>query len=149
MGYTHYYEYGVMTAGQFEAIVADVETLRSSALARLGVKTESACDYGGLSYEMNGVGDESWEPFSIIGGDMRELRPRFHNPNFHCCKTMRKPYDAIVAASLIAMKYHMRGDVELGSDGTIEEPDWDKAFRLYHETFPDRPPPPMPFFRVR
>lgn len=148
MGYSHYYEYAVMTASQFETIVADIETLRGSAHARLGVRNESACDYAGLSYEMNGVGVDSYELFSVIGGDMRELRPAFRNPNYHCCKTLRKPYDAIVGAGLISMKYHMGGDVELGPGGVLEEPDWDRAFRLYHETFLHRPPPPIPFFKV-
>lgn len=146
MGYSHYYEYGAMSEGHFRAIVADVERLRASALAALGVKSGSSVNFELQLFELNGEGDEGFEPFEVIGGDMNERRSWAYNPSFHCCKTMRLPYDVIVAAGLIAMKHHMGDAVSLGSDGSVEERDWDKAFRLYHETFPDRPPPPMPFF---
>jgi len=44
---------------------------------------------------------------------------------FECCKTARKPYDLMVCACLIIMKYHLQRDITVRSDG--EADDWEHA----------------------
>ena len=148
MGYTHYTIYAKMTEAEFREIVADAYVLCQTALASHGVRTECKADFDALTFELNGMGKDAYEPYTFMGGDMFALRGWRFSPDMFFCKTARKPYDMVVGACMIAMKRHMRERITLSSDGKIEEPDWDKAFRLYHETFPDRPPPPIPFFRT-
>lgn len=148
MGYTHYTTYSEMSEAEFRAIVADAAELRRVARASHGVKSSVKADFDALTFTLNGVGKDACEPYKFMAGDMFALRPERYSPDWFFCKTMRKPYDMIVGACMISMKYHIGDRVVLSSDGKIEEPDWDRAFRLYHETFPKRPPPPMPFFRT-
>ena len=44
---------------------------------------------------------------------------------FECCKTAQKPYDLMVCACLIIMKYHLERDIAVRSDG--EADDWGHA----------------------
>lgn len=148
MGYTHYTVYSVMTEDEFRAIVADAAEIRRVARKSHGVRSRAKVDFETLTFTLNGVGDERREPYVFMGGDMFARRPDSYSPDWFFCKTSYLPYDMIVGACMIAMKHHMGERVVLSSDGKIEEPAWDKAFRLYHETFPKRPPPPIPFFRT-
>ena len=148
MGYTHYTEYTAMTESEFRAIVADAAILRRVARTSHGVRSRSRTDFEVLTFELNGIGEERHEPYRFMAGDMFVLRAGRYSPEFFCCKTQRKPYDMIVGACMISMKQHMGDRVVIYSDGVLEEPDWGRAFALYHEAFPDRPPPPTPFFRT-
>ena len=147
MGYTHHFSYESMPAESFKAIVKDIIVLRRKAFETLGVESWYDYNVSALTIELNGKSGEDFEPFKFFAGSVYERKPSwFHNPEYFCCKTIRLPYDVIVASSLISMKHHMGHDIRLFSDGKLEEPDWSKAFALYHEAFPDRPPPPLPFF---
>lgn len=148
MGYTHYTVYSVMTEDEFRAIVDDAARIRRVARDSHGVKSRARADFDTLTFTLNGVGDERREPYQFMAGDMFARRPEMWSPDWFFCKTSYLPYDMIVGACMIAMKHHMGERVVLSSDGKIEEASWDKAFRLYHETFPNRPPPPIPFFRT-
>lgn len=148
MGYTHFYSYYEMSEAEFKAITKDIVALRQAAFETLGVESDYDLDLNALSFQLNGKEGEHAEIYEFIAGDMIERRGWRFNPNFFCCKTSYRPYDVIVAASLIAMKYHMEDGIRLSSDGKLEQEEWDKAFKLYHSAFPDRAAPPPPFFRT-
>lgn len=147
MGYTHYYSYNRMSDAEFRAITKDIVALRQAALETLGVESDYALDFNALSFQLNGKEGEHAEPYEFRAGDVRKRRGGRIRPGFFFCKTAYRPYDVIVAASMIAMKYHMEDKISLSSDGRLEEEEWDKAFKLYHSVFPDRAAP-MPFFRT-
>ena len=53
---------------------------------------------------------------------------------FGFCKTARKPYDVMVVACLILYKYYFRKDVEISSDGDLD--DWQKGFLFLAAVLP-------------
>jgi len=55
---------------------------------------------------------------------------------FQFCKTAQKPYDLMVCASLLIMKYHLGDDIIVKSDGSPE--DWEHAKDFICERL-DRP----------
>jgi len=55
---------------------------------------------------------------------------------FQFCKTVRKPYDLMVCACLLIMKYHLGDDIKVRSDGSPS--DWEHAKDFICERL-DRP----------
>ena len=69
------------------------------------------------------------------------------HPDFACCKTERKPYDAIVVACLLVAKHHLGAAIEVSSDGNWEDEwlngayeDTQSGVKVYEHIFPDRAP---------
>eukprot|EP00919_Chromeraceae_sp_WS-2016_P014609 GHVR01034276.1.p1 GENE.GHVR01034276.1~~GHVR01034276.1.p1 ORF type:complete len:151 (+),score=15.47 GHVR01034276.1:537-989(+) len=71
----------------------------------------------------NGVGGDAHEPFTIPGRDFT--------------KTVRKPYDELVCASLIIGAYH--GILTFSSDGHPNDDGWVNAVKLLERTHPHIP----------
>ncbi|MBT7930200.1 hypothetical protein HN682_09925 [Candidatus Peregrinibacteria bacterium] len=67
----------------------------------------------------NGIGDDGHETFYF---------PRDRNENFNFCKTAHKPYDICVQISLIVLKYYLKSEIDIKSDG--ENSDWQDANRI-------------------
>jgi len=57
------------------------------------------------------LGEDAYETFGINLED---------GGKFDFCKTARKPYDLAVTASLVALKKHFGGEVDISSDGDEE-----------------------------
>jgi len=57
------------------------------------------------------------------------LRPFEFEGTNKFCKTARKPYDLLVKAVLISAKRHLGKDIEIDSDGDLE--DWKEAIQFY------------------
>jgi hypothetical protein len=75
--------------------------------------------------ELNGRGEEAHEPFCFPGGMA-----------YNFCKTQGKPYDAVVTACLLVARDHFPADVlEISSDGSWSEGDWDAGKALYKQVF--------------
>ena len=134
MGYTHYWEFKPPKKGQADK----TEALYQSALkdcARI-VKAYYAVNgglsgftahtpigkYGGL--KVNGKGDEAHEDFSL----REHFKQNLEEDAWNFCKTARKPYDVVVVACLIVLKYRLGDRFEVSSDGYSD--DWQDGLRL-------------------
>ena len=60
---------------------------------------------------------------------------------YGCCNTDMMPYDQLVAATMLIIKYHLSDDVVVKSDGEHRSSTWSAAMNLYLRTFPDRDVP--------
>ena len=60
---------------------------------------------------------------------------------YGCCNTDMMPYDQLVAATMLVMKYHLGNDIVIKSDGDHRNGTWGAAMNLYLRTFPDRDVP--------
>ena len=128
MGYTHYVRQLDLSDEMFENFKKDFNLIVEEAAMRLRT----------LRIEENSVyldGDPGHETFCVhknksdayyTGGS-----PGDDDMVFSCCKTRRKPYDKIVTASLLALKYHAGDLVVISSDGYLE--DWQDGIELYKE----------------
>jgi len=75
--------------------------------------------YGGIN--LNGKEDLMHEDFI--------LREHFNqNENFNFCKTAQKPYDIVVVACLAVLKYRLKDNIVVSSDG--DSKDWTKGIEL-------------------
>lgn len=148
--YTHYYQINCAISQEaFDALTSDAIALAREAKAHLGVDTEFTLNAD--TFLLNGVPgrnpDESCEDFFLFVGAPPDWTEYGRKPGTFWTKTSRRPYDAVVCGALISLKHHLGDRVELGSDGQIENEEWDAGFRLYHRTFPDRecPDPVLDF----
>jgi hypothetical protein len=116
MGYTHYW-YRPKTLNNFDHFQKDVKTLF------LEIPKDIKIDWAGNSsvVNFNGHGDLSHETFyvpeTIVAPPQDELF-------FDFCKTANKPYDLLVVASLIVLKYYCP-ECKISSDGDAE--DWEEG----------------------
>ena len=85
----------------------------------------------------NGVGRDSAECFYYPAQfEFNEKRGLPAGVSF--CKTVRLPYDEVVAAYVMVIKYHLGEDVRTSSDGDRHrEDEWKRALDLFSRTFPD------------
>ena len=51
------------------------------------------------------------------------------------------PYNQLVAATMLVMKYHLGDDIVIKSDGDHRNGTWGAAMNLYLRVFPDRDVP--------
>ena len=114
--------------------------LATEAKTYLGVDTEFSLKAD--AFTLNGASgrtpDESCEDYYLFAGAPPDFTEYGVKRGDFWTKTSRRPYGAVVCASLISVKHHLGDAVEIGSDGRAEDEQWDAAFRLYHRTFPDR-----------
>ena len=60
---------------------------------------------------------------------------------YGCCNTDMMPYDQLVAATILVIKYYLGDDILIKSDGEHSSGTWSAAVNLYLRTFPDREVP--------
>lgn len=114
MGYTHYIETKrSATNSEMEQILNCYSLILKAKCTIL----ESFSTTRGLMF--NGRGDDAHETFIFEGSECWDF-----------CKTARKPYDAAVVATLIAIKVAMGGAVRISSDGGLK--DWQDGIKLFH-----------------
>ena len=61
-----------------------------------------------------------------LGHETFEIQRRVKKKEFNYCKTARKPYDLMVCACLILLKWYFKDKVSISSDGGMR--DWQPAF---------------------
>jgi len=131
MGYTHYFEFKglnklssqtfLSVERNYENACARIHDLVSSYYKECGglsgyTPHTNFQDYKGVNF--NGAGEKGHENFTLRE-DLREYIKEGEGFNF--CKTARKPYDALVCASLILLKHYMGDFVRVTSDGEISD----------------------------
>ena len=75
--------------------------------------------------------------------DPRENEEAGQPAGYGCCNTDMMPYDQLVAATMLIIKYHLGDDVVVKSDGEHRSSTWSAAMNLYLRTFPDRDVPSL------
>lgn len=139
MGYTHYWRVSKAPKGEasqtettyqlairqcqriilaYNAACKAIDEKHPNRLSGYSAHTKVA-QYGGL--EFNGVQDLSHETFSF--------REHFsENDGFNFCKTAQKPYDVVVTACLVTLKYYLGDLIDVSSDGDAK--DWTQGVKL-------------------
>lgn len=124
MGYTHYWKNGTIDEFTWESIRKDVEKLIK--LCSVPVRFEYDVDEPAIvddtMIRFNGVGYDGHETFLFKRTGL--------NQDF--CKTARKPYDILVAATL-AVIADKAFQVEVNSDGEPDEEEWVAALAFASE----------------
>lgn len=132
MGYTHYWTMTKAKRGQSAQLEKDYQLalLDCAKIVKAYYKENGGLSgytahtalgaYGGI--ELNGKGDDAHEPFILREHYVENFR------GFSCCKTARKPYDIVVTACLIALKYHLGDNIDVSSDGNCC--DWVEGLEL-------------------
>lgn len=137
MGYTHYYYQKPKLAqkkfNEFSEVV--VRLLSSDDAKNILVSEMDREDKPNLmvdnqAVKFNGIGVNSHESFWFLRQtempDYQKSKGR--NKVFNFCKTARKPYDKYVVACLIIAKSIFGKDIEISSDGDLE--DWNEGKKL-------------------
>jgi len=129
MGYTHYWRInGAMNAEVFAIFSRECEVLAKVSgipIANGAGEIGTIPEFSKELVSFNGIGKDSHETFYFnITGE-----------GFNFCKTQEKPYDELVTACLILLKYYF-SFVEVSSDGDKE--DWQKGVQLFRKVFPYR-----------
>jgi hypothetical protein len=127
MGYTHYWRQPeAVDADKFAAFtkkVAMIIRVADDAGIPLGdVMGQGSPELTEKMIAFNGFGKFGYESFVIENGE-----------EFSFCKTAQRPYDAVVTATLIALKRELGDAFIVNSDGTWA--DWLEGRNLYAETF--------------
>ena len=132
MGYTHYWTIkDELNREKFiewaEGVKVIVETAIEAGIPLGNGLGDDKPELSDSLVVFNGVGDGSHESFALsIDGD-----------GFNFCKTARKPYDAVVTASLIHAKKIFGPAIEVSSDGGWDE--WEGGQLLYETVFDVQP----------
>ena len=114
MGYTHYWESdtGIYNEHLREAITNMSIVINDNTDILAGGDGTGKPEITDDEIRFNGIGDGSHESFSI-STDWKGT--------FNFCKTSEKPYDVIVVACLVVLKYHLGDSVRVSSDGDCED----------------------------
>jgi hypothetical protein len=134
MGYTHYWTFKSPAKGTTKQVEADYQRAckaitkmliaynkarPSGAEDRLSGYSAFTTHYAGVKF--NGSKDCAHEDFI--------LREHYKlNESFNFCKTAQKPYDVVVVAALTILKYYLKDNISIGSDGCAE--DWEPGLLL-------------------
>jgi len=124
-GYTHYFTWRQPPdEARLKACIKDLARVSAAANDLLaGLEGTGAPVVESLRIQFNGREPEDSEPFVFPG-----------NPGFNFCKTLAKPYDAVVTACLLVARDHFPpGMLEISSDGDWQ--DWIEGARLYQKVF--------------
>ena len=141
MGYTHYWTMKKAKRGQSAQLEKEYQraVLDCAKIVKAYYKENGGLSgytahtalgaYGGL--EVNGKGDDAHETFILREHYSQNFRTRdsWGIPDgFSFCKTARKPYDTVVTACLIVLKYHLGDNIDVSSDGY--EYEWVEGLEL-------------------
>ena len=132
MGYSHSYTLQKHADPRFAEITRDVSDIITTSEIPMGDAAGNPGSKPQLGPELirlNGIQPQHCETF---------LYPAPSGWEF--CKTAYQPYDVIVCATLMAMKHHLQENVTISSDGDLDGPEWQAAYRLYRRAL-RRPPP--------
>jgi hypothetical protein len=145
-GYSHYYTWN--KPPDEAALRACISEMRLVIEAQKGIlggpEGEGQPILEAAHLIFNGIGDLAHEPFDFPGTIKRD--PPFENvpDGFNGCKTLGKPYDAVVTACLLVARDHFTPDVlGIGSDGSFREGDWNDGIALYHSVLHREPKDPI------
>jgi len=133
-GYTHYFRW--LQKPEDAPLRASIAEMRALAEARkailAGPEGEKSPEFTSDSLVVNGIGDDSHEPFIFPGyTGVIEWAPKL-TPGFNFCKTAGKPYDEVVTACLLVARDHFPVSVlAIGSDGSWCGGDWRAGSDLY------------------
>ena len=132
MGYSHSYTLQEHADPRFAEITRDVNDIITASEIPMGDANGNPGSQPQLGPELirlNGIQPQHCETF---------LYPA--PSGWEYCKTGYQPYDVIVCATLMAMKHHLQENVAISSDGNLDGPEWQAAYRLYRRAL-KRPPP--------
>jgi hypothetical protein len=131
MGYTHYWTLSrPITTEECAALAEDVEKIVAKSGVPVAYEYDEPTRPPRLDEReicLNGIGEDGHETF-YIKAEKSGITNQPGMAGFAFCKTAAKPYDVIVAASLLALKDHLKADVRVSSDGDLA--DWEPGFRL-------------------
>lgn len=119
MGYTHYFNNVPTTNEQWNSFTTDVQTVIDNTKIPLNIVINK--DY----LKINGLADDIHEDLFI----------RRDSDKWGFCKTARKPYDEIVCAVLLIYSHYVGPEVDLGSDGDLDDYGWSKARDIVRRLF--------------
>ncbi len=132
MGYSHawYRAEREFPATQFKKAVEDFTKLlphfKKMGITLAGGEGEGKPAITPKEIIFNGKGNEGYETFYMPRLDEEARRCR--NGFFCYTKTSQMPYDLAVTSALLILKHHMKDNLKVGSDGSIEE--WNEAVQL-------------------
>lgn len=149
MGYTHYWRRPVGTEDRekFRELGTDIKRILEEA-ENQQIRIAGPSGVGNPEFNEQYIGFNGRGPKldheSFVWTCATERPPYYDHyskpadePVFDFCKTARKPYDAVVTASLIRAK-HIYGDqVHVSSDGSWDE--WAEGRALYEKVFGEVP----------
>ena len=145
MGYTHYYNIQDITKPlRTSEIAQDIQSIIMASEIPIGDGNGIQDSQPVLEHDlvqMNGIGDEAHDTLCYPPDFEwnRQIHP-VEFLGFAYCKTVRKPYDVVVCAALLAIKHHQRNNVEITSDGRFDN-EWQPAYRLYRRATRRELPP--------
>jgi len=129
LGYTHYwYEKTTPARLPFEAVLLIqriVDEARRDKLIQLEWNDSHDPIVTDRCIQFNGVGKEGHETF-VYNLEEQPFLPAGED-YFSCCKTAKKPYDAVVMKVLIVLTYHLGDVFAIKSDGRLDE--WEPALK--------------------
>lgn len=136
MGYTHYWHRKkTFNTAKFAAAAIDINKLITSTDVKVQWEMDDkrSPELTDKLVRFNGIGKEGHETFYVP----RDLEPdEWSKPEkgkyFTFCKTAQKPYDLLVAASLVVLKHHLGKDIDVSSDG--DKADWEAPVSLVQST---------------
>ena len=126
MGYTHYYTvYGANPDFKIPEIAEDIRAIIGASEIEIGDAwgtPGSEAELGPDRIALNGIAPDDYEALTYPPD----------SDGFEFCKTARRAYDPVVAASLMVIKHHLGDNVEIASDGNFDDVDeWGPAYQLY------------------
>jgi hypothetical protein len=125
MGYTHYWEsYAKRIPAEAVDIIKEiVEKAYAAGVVQYEHDDPKPPVVTDTRIRFNGVGEGGHETFYFDVND--DYRASSGAP-FAFCKTARKPYDDVVMRVLIVLKYYLKDDIQVSSDGQFDA-EWQSA----------------------
>jgi len=128
MGYTHYwYRPETIELPTWKLVLADitklVEAFPDTVVWAGNIETMRP-ELSEDMVELNGPDGKGYEPFRLTRVRLAKQGERVKDDGlwFDFCKTDRRPYDLLVAASLLVLKRHLGKGVRVMTDG--KDSDW-------------------------
>jgi len=147
MGYTHYWRFqktnqkAAVVEAEYQRAVKDIAKLVKFAKKHIvnlsGYTAHTKIgQYGGI--EFNGVGNGGHENFYL----REHFNQNFDDGSgFNFCKTAAKPYDIVVTAALSVLKYRLKDNIVVTSDGYRRE--WQDGVELARKVLNRKIPNPI------
>ena len=137
--YIHRWVVKDSASAQTPTIAKDAQALANTwgqALQRSADEPEAAPVFSPSEIHFNapesGADDFHYPP------DWSENEAAGRPAGYGSCNTDMMPYNQLVAATVLVIKYHLGDDVIVRSDGAYNSGTWNAAVNLYLRTFPER-----------